>query len=585
MTELDTLLTKETLPAYAASQSLSRGARYAAAGRVHSLYRKGDRIVADVAGRQEYRVEIWAEDQEILHDCDCPIGTGDNFCKHCVAVAVVWLEKGDLLVDNPIEQARPTVTMEHVSAYLRSIDRDALVDMLVDQIHKDAGLREELFLRVARSTESGPDIGTYRKAIDHIVPHSYVEYAESYDWSISISRVLDSLNDLIDAGYARDAMGLIEYAVAELDKAVDQIDDSNGYVGEELVRIPHLYLRACKLAQPEPEELARRLFDWSMTLTYLEYFDFLNELPSYADVLGDKGQSALRTLASEQWDLLPVLGPDSRGGAYNASRYRITSLMETIAGATGDIDAIVAVNSRDLSLAFSYLTIAQIYRNAGRDDEALEWAERGRKVFPEDTDERLLEFLIEEYHRRGRFDDEMDVAWQRFTDKPTLDGFQYLERFASRTETWSKWREKAWMFLRERQNNQKSPTGRAYGYSATPEIVKVLLYEKRDEEAWNEAINAPKDMISDQLWLRLAERRAASDPDDALQVYQRLIYSLLTKESKGHYEEPVDLLRKCRDILIPLSRNSEFLQLVRSFYAEFKRKRNFVKLLVKEKWV
>ncbi|MDR3706867.1 MAG: hypothetical protein P4L33_01090 [Capsulimonadaceae bacterium] len=61
-----------------------------------------------------------------------------------------------------------------------------------------------------------------------------------------------------------------------------------------------------------------------------------------------------------------------------------------------------------------------------------------------------------------------------------------------RTQTWPKWREQAWQFLRDRQKDPKSTSGRRYWYSATPEIVKVLLYEGRNDEAWNEAISASK---------------------------------------------------------------------------------------------
>jgi hypothetical protein len=78
--------------------------------------------------------------------------------------------------------------------------------------------------------------------------------------------------------------------------------------------------------------------------------------------------------------------------------------METLAKQSGDFEALVAVKSRDLSLPFGFLEIAQIYKAAANDQAALEWAERGARAFPVHTDGRLREFLIDEYHRRGRHD-------------------------------------------------------------------------------------------------------------------------------------------------------------------------------------
>jgi hypothetical protein len=81
--------------------------------------------------------------------------------------------------------------------------------------------------------------------------------------------------------------------------------------------------------------------------------------------------------------------------------------MEALARATGDVDELVAIKSRDLSVAYHFLEIAQVCLDVGRDDEALDWAERGVRAFPIATDARLREFLADLYHRRSRHDDAM----------------------------------------------------------------------------------------------------------------------------------------------------------------------------------
>ena len=90
--------------------------------------------------------------------------------------------------------------------------------------------------------------------------------------------------------------------------------------------------------------------------------------------------------------------------------------METLARESGDVDAVAAVKARDLSHAYAYLQIAELHNEAGRQDAALDWAERGVKAFPDRTDSRLREFLANEYHRRQRHEEAMALIGADFAD-------------------------------------------------------------------------------------------------------------------------------------------------------------------------
>src|SRR5208282_1611697 len=131
----------------------------------------------------------------------------------------------------------------------------------------------------------------------------------------------------------------------------------------------------------------------------------------------ERGLAAYRQRAEAAWARVPQTKPGEKDTEEYGRTYRIKSIMETLARQSGDIEALVAVKARDLSNAYTFLQIAEICHEAGQDDKAMEWAERGIKAFPDRTDSRLREFLADEYHRRKRHDEAMQPIWKTFAER------------------------------------------------------------------------------------------------------------------------------------------------------------------------
>ena len=91
-------------------------------------------------------------------------------------------------------------------------------------------------------------------------------------------------------------------------------------------------------------------------------------------------------------------------------------MMESLAKQSGNIEALVEIKKKDLSMAWDYLQIAEVYKSARKHKEALQWAEKGLEAFPEKTDSRLLDFLTDEYQHFKRPDDALKLIWQQFTE-------------------------------------------------------------------------------------------------------------------------------------------------------------------------
>src|SRR5215210_8664801 len=165
--DLDKNLTRDMMLELAGETYFERGEGYHRGGHVRSLVEHEGAIVAKVLGTYEYRVRFRAEDNGLAYSCDCPLGVDGEFCKHCVAVGLAWLE-GEAGHELSEVGAEP-VTMDDVRAYLEEQGRDVLVRIVMEQAMEDERLRERLLLRAARTGGGTPDIAAFRRAIDKAV--------------------------------------------------------------------------------------------------------------------------------------------------------------------------------------------------------------------------------------------------------------------------------------------------------------------------------------------------------------------------------------------------------------------------------
>jgi len=578
---LSALLDRGALRRAAGARSFERGEDYFTSGQVGALAEHRGTITAKVVGTRPYRVKLWAERNEVRYSCTCPVGQDGAFCKHCVAAGLAWLDQGQPKTAK--KSSRPAVTMDDARAWLAEQDKDALVDMLMDQAMDDDRLRQRLLLKAAKQGTKGLDLDAYRCAIDEAVDtDGFVDYAGAFEYASGIDEAVDSIEELLKEGHASEVIELAEHALEAVEEAMGSVDDSGGHMGGLLHRLQGLHLKACQKARPNPEELARRLFAWELRTDW-DTFDGAAE--TYAGVLGEKGLAVYRKLAEAEWAEVPPLGPGRDDAEKYGERFRITHIMETLARRTGDVEAIVAVKKRDLSSAWAYLQIAEEYKKASERDLALEWAERGLQAFPERTDSRLREFLAEEYHRRRRHGDAMALVWAEFAQSPTLAQYQNLKAHADKAGEWRTWRPKALEFIRECIAKAKRETrSDRWAWSRRAdhtELVRVFLWEKDVEAAWREAGEGG---CSDALWMELAAKREGEHPEESLPVYQRMIEPTLNRKNNDAYREAVGLLRKVQRLMARLGRKAEFARYLESVRAAHKPKRNFMKLLDRGKW-
>ena len=505
--------THEKLRKLAGDRAYERGEVYARNGRVGEIAEDGGHLTASVTGDMRYRISLRVSAAKITYACTCPVGDDAASCKHCVALGLCWLDQGagtGAATNRPRGESSPKrgasgkrrvaarpLTTKDVRAHLAALPTSTLVELVTQQAMEHDGLRQRLLLDAAKSSGGDARFHTYRQALSAAIgTGEFVDYREASGYFSRIHEVVSSIEKL-KREQPTAVIDLVEHALLLMEQAISHVDDSNGNAGEAIGRLTSLHLASCTRARPDPEVLAQRLFDWEMRS---DSEIFHGAVSRYAKVLGTGGLAHYRTLAEAEWSTVPALGAGQMTRAFSGKRFRIASIMESLARLSGDVDAMAAVKMRDLSSAWAYLTIASLYEEAGQRDRAIDWAEQGIAAFPTKTDMRLREFLAAQYQRAKRLPEAIDLLWKNFADDPSKSGYDALHTMAAPTGAWPEWRERAIGEVGSRIDGRKAhPSG---GDASL--LVEILLSEGNVDAAWSAA---QKSGCTERLWMQLAKGR------------------------------------------------------------------------------
>ncbi|MCP9496853.1 MAG: SWIM zinc finger family protein [Pyrinomonadaceae bacterium MAG19_C2-C3] len=133
-----------------------RGERYFADGAVRSLVTHAGKLGARVEGTEDYTVVLWSEAGTLRFSCSCPVGEDDLFCKHCVAVALCYVD----VVTSPTDEndredkfdeddeyygSRPKIeTLDEVADFLATRSKGQVIELLMEVALESDGWRARL---------------------------------------------------------------------------------------------------------------------------------------------------------------------------------------------------------------------------------------------------------------------------------------------------------------------------------------------------------------------------------------------------------------------------------------------------------
>jgi uncharacterized Zn finger protein len=539
--------TEADIKRVAGDKSFERGLGYLHA--VEDLEIDAAEITASVYGTIEYRVCLAFGDEQLTGDCSCPYGQEGFFCKHCVAVAMCVLKMGD---DEQLEAMQ--AGRQAVESWLESLSKQELLAELLALLREDRDLRRRLELRAA---SANADAVTVRRAVRELIMsrRGYAEYIEASTYACDVHKAAAAIDDLIEAGGAQDAIEIAREAIGLFTEALQYVDESSGWLGDAAGELLDVHLRACEGAPPEPVSLGGYLADLLLGESELEPY-----LGDYAELLGDDGLATVRERIAAAY-------------AQRPADWRAQSLMEAMAKADGDVDALIAIYAAGLDdRGWNHLRIARELDDAGRGDEALGWAERGLREAAH-PDQQLVDYLAGRYRAAGRDDDVLSLRRDRFHAAQTLANYQALREAATDVDAWPAERGQALALLREDARQRRTTV--SWAWTDGPVLVDALLDDGDLDAAWA----AAKDAATDAQWLRLADASAATRPADALAVYLRTVGSLKKLTGNHVYQRLATLLLAARACHEALGTAAEFRRYVAVLRMDQKRKRNLMRIL------
>jgi tetratricopeptide (TPR) repeat protein len=225
--------------------------------------------------------------------------------------------------------------------------------------------------------------------------------------------------------------------------------------------------------------------------------------------LGEPGITAYRTLLEEAWEALPE----------EADPAQLRAMREQLAKSSGDVDAMVEVLADGLPTPKAYRDIVTLLRQAGRLDEAIQWAERGVTAT---RDVGLTDLLIQSYIEAQRADDAVELRKSELREAPTRLCYARLKATAVEAKVWSGLRSWALAVL------AAEPT----------ELVGALLDDGEVAEAWQAAKK------HDCVGIEIARRWAETNPTEALPAYRSMIEACLSRNGRDAYREGGILLQE-----------------------------------------
>ena len=570
---LKELLTASTIRALAGDRSFGRGEAYALNGAVIGITTNGGTVYGTVTGTEDYEVKLYAQGARVGWSCTCPFGAEGNFCKHTVALALVWTK---VTVPDGVP-APKQVSLEEVRRRLGKLPAKTLADLLMEFVVEDASVREQVIFKTSLpKEEEGASPAKMQELLELALVTDWVKDGRSLRaFAARLRQVVGLIEKLPEKGRGEEAMELCERAIVKLNNMVDVVipDTRNYEIATCLEKLWEVHLDTCARVKPDKRRLAEWLF---ARLDDAGTHGVARSATDYGGVLGKEGLAEYERLVDKEIRKDEIVENSGSG-----KRSYLNRIKERLLRARGDWDELIKQKSKNLAYLTNYEDVADICLEAGRKKEAISWIKKGLAAERGYTPVGMVSKLVDLYIEMGKEKEAMDTAWRVYRKHPGTTSFSVLAETARKLGSWPEWKPRAIAHLRaDVEKKAKRKTTSPWSSNDFTRLVEVYLAEGDIDDAWQAAREGGCD---EWTWLQLARERGKTHPGDAIPVIRRSALAALEPTGARAYETGIRLLKELRGLMEQTGELESFRRLVDSLLDYYKQRRLFRDMVKKSR--
>jgi len=585
----------------ASASSVERGYDYFHSGAVSEIVRRGDMIMAEVAGSsyRPYEVQITLDENGILDaDCSCPYDWG-GYCKHIVAVLLACLAQAEAIAEMPsLESLLAGLGEDQLRRILLGIaaDQPALISAIEREIGflspKERGAKKEPVMPAADLSAIRREIAKDFQSIGRPNFRRYDYYDNDYDSGdylqpdVILKPHLDRAQAMLADGQTNAALDLIMTAV---ESWADGLQDLEEWVIEsnEDAMLEGSEMLAAALAEAllSLELLDDDREEWLATIEELEEDLGGFEIAATAVAEGwddetltavlDGRADVLELDADEENEIvlirLRILERQGRREAYIqlAQAAGEMGLCANMLAHVGQVERALTIAQTYLTNPQQFLRLAQILAETGQTSAALEIADFGLNLpekqesvygFPITVNkEPLAVWLRKQAEAAGNGLLALRAAQAAFQSNVTLVNYQEVERLAG----------DGWQEIK--------PNLLAALSSGRGQAVSIYLHEEMLVEAMR-AVDRHAFYYSGDLERTIAATRQKY-PDWGIAKYKRLAEAIMDAGKAKDYDTAAGYLSRAYDIYGQHDRLPEWQKYLNGLLEKHGRKYKLVPML------
>lgn len=545
------------------SVTYKRGLAYYQQGRVGELRLKGKNIIAQVEGNEIYQVTLKHTSKLFEGSCDCPTSEGFDFCKHCVATALVYRDQ--LEQD---KQFKGSSAKDRLPTYLMTLDKQQLATMLLEQLRNDRDALAQLAIKADMAAGKLND-KAIKKQITAATPlnkHLH-RYPQVRSYFARLDTVLSSLDAVMVDLPANKALALTDYAIARVDRALDTIDDSGGFRFDALERLAGWHDRALSAAALSATDLAAYLFSLFMQ-PESEFYPSIPE--EYEDMLGEEGMRAFMAKLRVAWDALPPL--QEKDWAAQGDYLHLLYPLKYEAISRNDSEAVIALYAKIACDFGDFLQLSELCLEHNMFDQALWWRKRAEtaKNKPYSATDALDNNQIALWLYRKDYAPVVELLWQRFATWPSIEHYTEIIAIKGQKDD-KKTRSKAIELAKQGASNQNKLYGQQ---KADNTVAELHLHFQEFEQALNLAETSK---LPPNLLVKIASANS-QQIERVLPLLYRASRAFIELSNNDGYRRGIDAL-KLAEKIAGKQYAPQVTQFLNGLLIEFKRKRNFCQWL------